>query len=93
MNDLTTPPAVRALSLAASVAITALIISVHATDLAALGARDVVASGAPAIGNMHASDAQPAPRLALVALLRAKRPRSAAGQHACPGPDPEQPTP
>jgi NAD(P)H-dependent flavin oxidoreductase YrpB (nitropropane dioxygenase family) len=67
MNDLTTPSAVRVVSLAASVAITALIISVHAADMATLGARDVVARGTPAIGHMHASDAQPAPRLALVA--------------------------
>ena len=67
MNHLTTPFAVRALSLTAAAAITALIVSVHAADMATLGARDVVARRAPAIAQTLANGAQADPRLALAA--------------------------
>ena len=50
MHDVITHLAVRALSLTASAAITALIVSVHAADTATLGAHDVVAKAASAIG-------------------------------------------
>jgi len=64
MNRLT-PLVVRVLSLVAATGITTLIISVHAADIATLGARDIVASRAPPIVHMDRTGAQPAARVTL----------------------------
>ena len=54
MNAITTPVAMRALSLVASIAITSLIVSVHAADLETLGAHDVAVAGSHALARSTA---------------------------------------
>lgn len=41
------PPAVHVVSLVAAVAITTLVVGIHAADLSRLGAHDIVVAGAP----------------------------------------------
>ena len=60
-----TPPAVCALSIIASMSITALIVSVHAADIGMLGAREIAVDRTPALSRAHTRDAQPVASIAL----------------------------